>query len=173
MTIHLYADGGVILKNPSAIGGTWAWRRVWGVGTTMEDKNPPSESGVITPSLAHMPAITNNLTEMLALLYGIEWLSPAARDVHVLSDSQNALGRLFWGWKWSNIPEWMHEIYRAQRARLIYWETFKITLLDGHPTKAQLAAGIGKRGNPVSIHNVWCDQACRDQAERFMASHAQ
>jgi hypothetical protein len=42
-------------------------------------------------------------------------------------------------------------------------------LLDGHPTQAQLAAGVGKRGHPVSAHNVACDRACTAQANRVRA----
>jgi hypothetical protein len=40
--------------------------------------------------------------------------------------------------------------------------TLSYVLLDGHPTRAQLSAGVGKRGSPVSEHNVWCDEACTE-----------
>jgi hypothetical protein len=40
-------------------------------------------------------------------------------------------------------------------------------LLDGHPTQAQLKAGVGKRGNPVSRFNAWCDLECQRMAARF------
>jgi len=87
----------------------------------------------------------------------------------VYSDSAVTLGRVFSGWKWKNIPVWMHKVYQEQRARLTYWSEIKYVQLDGHPTKAQLLSGIGKRGNPVSEHNVWCDQACTEAGEIFMA----
>lgn len=40
--------------------------------------------------------------------------------------------------------------------------------LDGHPTKANLRAGVGKRGNPVSRHNAWCDRECARVGQRFL-----
>lgn len=48
-------------------------------------------------------------------------------------------------------------------------EITKTVLLQGHPTKADLACGIGKKRNlPVSIHNVWCDEACGKAAREFL-----
>lgn len=111
--------------------------------------------------------VTNNQTEMLALIVGLEQL-PAGFRGTIYSDSQVTLGRVFMGWKWKNIPGWMHRRYQKQRARLLDWDEIKYVLLDGHPTKAQLQAGRGKRGHPVSEHNVWCDEACRKAGEAFM-----
>lgn len=136
---ELYCDGGVIGRNPSTYGGTWAYRRVTD-GYVFEQK-----SGVITPAIAWMPAITNNLTEMLALMRGLEALPPGWVGV-VYSDSQITLGRAFQGWKWKNIPPWLHQAYQRQRARLVNWEKIQWVLLQGHPTQAELAAGIGTRG---------------------------
>ena len=48
------------------------------------------------------------------------------------------------------------------------WEQIRYVLLSGHPTKAQLALGIGKGGRPVSEHNVWCDHECGRRAKGFM-----
>jgi hypothetical protein len=95
-------------------------------------------SGVVTPRSLHMPVVTNNLTEMLAALKALNY-APA-----------------------------MHQTYRQLRKHLVNWERIEYVLLDGHPTKAQLLAGIGKRGNLVSEHNVWCDEACRLAGEKFM-----
>lgn len=159
---QLFCDGGVIGANPSAIGGTWAVRLIGDDGQVLREA-----TGWITPQMAQMPIITNNLTEMLALLKGLRAL-PTDWCGLVCSDSQITLGRAFQGWKWSGIPAWMHEAFRSDVSRLTNWEEFRYMLLDGHPTKAQLAAGVGKRGHPVSEHNVWCDQACREAGERFM-----
>ena len=63
---------------------------------------------------------------------------------------------------------WMHYLYRAERARLRKWERIEYVRLDGHPTTAQLASGVGKRGGPVSEHNKWCDRACGEQARKFL-----
>lgn len=156
----LFADGGVICANPSAVGGTWAWRRVCGALLHQH-------SGVITPQQANLPAITNNLTEMLAVVRGLQAL-PSAWTGTIYSDSQITLGRVFLGWKWKNIPLWLHHEYQQARARLVNWEKIQWVLLQGHPTKAELAAGVGSRGYPVSEHNVWCDKACGERAAEFL-----
>lgn len=159
--VALYADGGVIASNPSAIGGTYAYRLIG-----MKEVFRRGNSGVLSASKMGAP-VTNNQTEMLALLLGMEQL-PCDFKGTVYSDSAVTLGRVFDGWKWKNIPAWMHTIYQKQRARFIHWDEIKHVLLSGHPTKKQLAAGIGKHGYPVSEHNVWCDEACRLAGEAFM-----
>lgn len=152
--IAIYADGGVMGCNPSPIGGTWAYALVNPDGERIAE-----DSGVIIPEWAGVAEITNNLTELYAVVRGLLAL-PAGWSGIVASDSQITLGRLFWGWAIANIPEWLW--YEAERARRrLSWEACHPLLLDGHPTRAQLAAGIGKRGNPVSAHNVWCDAACK------------
>lgn len=158
---QLYADGGVIQINPSSIGGTWAYR-ILEDGVVICEK-----SGVITPAQAKMPTISNNLTEMCALVAGLRAL-PADWVGTVYSDSQVTLGRVFLSWKWKNIPEWLHKYFQDARARLIHWDQVTWVLLDGHPTRAQLVAGIGKRGHPVSENNKWCDEACQKAAADFM-----
>jgi hypothetical protein len=66
--IALYADGGVIGANPSTIGGVWAWCQV------ADGRRGQCASGVITPTGAGLPAITNNLTELYAILEARESL---------------------------------------------------------------------------------------------------
>lgn len=146
-------------------GGTYAWRLV------CDDHDPMGCAMVVTTHEMGGP-ITNNQTEMLAILEGLKRL-PDCFDGTIYSDSQVTLGRVFMMWKWKNIPEWMHKLYREQRARLTHWNAIKYVLLDGHPTKAQLQAGVGKRGHPVSEHNVWCDHACQQAGEAFMATVGQ
>jgi ribonuclease HI len=159
MIAAVYADGGVIGINPSPHGGTWAYVHVNEEGHVIA-KN----SGLVMPR-ASLPLITNNLTEMIALVKALEAL-PTGWSGHVYSDSQITLGRLFLGWKMNGIPPVLVRQGAAALERLdlphIQW-----TLLDGHPTKAQLAMGKGKRGNPVSIHNVACDTECGRLAREF------
>jgi len=163
--ISLYADGGVIGSNPSAIGGTYAYRLVLANGQAM------GSSGVVAVAQIGGP-VTNNQTEMLALLEGLKRL-PDYFDGTVYSDSQITLGRIFLGWKWKNIPSWMHKTYQEQRRRLSYWNEIQHVLLAGHPTKAHLAAGIGRHGYSVSEHNVWCDHECTKAGETFMTNVGQ
>ena len=164
MITELYVDGGVIASNPSMIGGTFAFRIV------SDPYDPIGWANVITSAKMGGP-VTNNQTEMLALLIGLKHL-PDYWTGTIYSDSQVTLGRAFMGWKWKNIPDWMLKMYQEQRARLTYWNEIGYDLLDGHPTKEQLKAGVGKRGHPVSEHNVWCDGACRQAGTTFMESVA-
>lgn len=158
----LYCDGGVVTVNPSPYAGTWAYR-ILTDGVVVAE-----QSGIITPAQARMDKITNNLTEMLAALNAMRAL-PGDWTGEFCSDSQITLGRLFLGWKWTGIPAWMHKLYNDNRVRLTNYTTITPILLDGHPTRAQLAAGIGKRGHPVSEHNVFCDHACGERAKEFLS----
>lgn len=170
LSFALYADGGVIKQNPSTHGGTWAFRLLQNGAVVQE------ESGVMLPKTFGVESITNNQSEMYALLIGLErlhcripnWIT-AATDWHatIYSDSAVSLGRLFSGYKWTNIPQLMHLMYQAVW-RELNPRFMSYVLLDGHPTKDQLAAGKGKRGHPVSEHNVWCDHACGRAAKSFM-----
>ncbi|MEO7716279.1 MAG: hypothetical protein ABIY70_08745 [Capsulimonas sp.] len=151
----LYSDGGVISKNPSPIGGTWAWCQVDASGERLLHA-----SGVVRPFMSdgqggRLP-VTNNNTEMIALTRGLLSL-PEGWSGTVYCDSKCALGWTFWGYKHENVPTPLIEKARAAVARLGKVET---VLLDGHPTAAQIAAGTGKRGQPVSIHNKFCDEEC-------------
>lgn len=158
--VAIYADGGVIGKNPSPIGGTWAWCAV-----TSGEVRAIERGGVIVAPEGRL--ITNNHTEFIALTLALEAM-PDGWSGLVCSDSQISLGRLFYGWKLKNLPANVHK--RGIEARLRLGE-LKPVLLQGHPTKKDLERGIGaKRGYPVSIHNVWCDQECGRQAAAFMKS---
>jgi hypothetical protein len=149
----IFADGGVIGLNPSRIGGTWAWRAVDAHGL------PVAQGSGVHAWDGSGPGVTNNLTEYLALLHGLESL-PEGWSGQVCSDSKITLGRFFWGWKITGVPQPFVARGAAVLARLRVDQCTPV-LLDGHPTRRQLAAGVGKRGHPVSIHNVFCDQECQ------------
>ena len=161
---QLFVDGGVIKVNPSPFGGTFAIRLL------EIDKVVKEHSGVITPKELEVKEVTNNHTEMLAFVIGLGFL-PDEWSGMIYSDSQITLGRAFLGFKWNNIPGWLRHDYKTQRDRLINWEKIMYTRLDGHPTKAHLEAGKGKRGGPVSIHNVWCDEMCGKAGREFMGNY--
>lgn len=160
MITSVYADGGVIGVNPSPIGGTWAYCHV--------DENNirvAISSGVVLPRQS-CPLITNNLTELIALVKCLEAL-PDDWSGHVYSDSKITLGRMFEGWAVNGIPPILLKQMHAVKLRLRL-DRSEYTLLDGHPTKAQLLAGRGKRGNLVSEHNVWCDKRCGEEARNHV-----
>lgn len=158
----LYTDGGVIGQNPSPIGGTWAWCMVDAEGTLLRHA-----SGWVNPVEMNAEAVTNNHTELMALVLGLEAL-PETFAGTVYSDSWVSLQRVFLAAKLANVPAWLVERLQAiQRSGRL--ATLRFQLLDGHPTRAQLDAGIGKRGNPVSTWNVWCDEQCSALAREVSA----
>lgn len=159
--VAVYADGGVILKNPSSIGGTWAFCAVDVAG------NHVIEQGGVVIGSNERP-ITNNITEQIAIVKALEAM-PDGWSGTVYSDSQIALGRVFKGWRGKNLPS--NVIERTQKA-IKRMGRIKPVLLKGHPTQKQLKEGFahkGRRTTPVSIHNVWCDKACTEQARNYMA----
>lgn len=155
---QLFTDGGVIEKNPSPIGGTWAYRVV-------HDGTPIGGcAGVIEPRGPY-PTISNNMTELLAIFKGLESL-PDGWSGQVCSDSKIALGWVFWGYRRNKAVPILCERVDAAVKRL--GELTPI-LHDGHPTAAQIALGKGKRGQPVSEHNVFVDRQCCRMAQEHQA----
>lgn len=159
--LRLYTDGGVIGRNPSALGGTWAWCVVSEQGHCLRH-----ESGVVTPLEIGLANVTNNYTELLAAVLGLETfqaeLWPECLQCRWLTDSGVTLRRLTNGEKWHGIPEALKQ--RALRCRAAIASA---TLLGGHPNRKELACGVRKDGKPVSVHNVWCDQQCTRLARQF------
>jgi len=111
--------------------------------------------------------ITNNHMEQIAITLALEAM-PDGWSGTVYSDSMIALGRVFKGWRTKNLPANIIQRSAAAVARL---GKIEAVLLQGHPTKVDLECGFGKkRGFPVSIHNVWCDQECGRQATEQLAA---
>jgi ribonuclease HI len=157
----LYADGGVIGPNPSGIGVTWAWRGVDAAGQVVQQ-----QSGLYLCS-PELPTLGNNFAELLAVVEALEDV-PGGWAGTVCSDSQVTLGRVFRGWRLKEgVPPWLAQRLRDAQAR-VNLAACRWVLLDGHPTQAQLVAGCGKRGNPVSEHNVACDEHCSRIARAFL-----
>ena len=160
--VAVYSDGGVIQRNPSPIGGTWAWCAVDKHNTRI------AHASGVTPA-PYEDTISNNVMEFIAAVRALESL-PDGWTGTLYSDSQVTLGRLCQGWKLTGLPlGWI------QRGSAVIQRLGTITpiLLQGHPTKADLERGIGaKRGYPVSEHNVWCDQACQAVARQYLESRA-
>jgi ribonuclease HI len=160
--IELYTDGGVIGQNPSPIGGTWAWCMVDASGQQQRHAR-----GWMSPAEMGVDVVSNNHTELLAIVLGREAL-PYAWTGTIYSDSWVSLQRVFLHARLNNVPQWLVE--RLQKLQRDGWLSgCSWQLLDGHPTRAQLEAGIGKRGNPVSTWNVWCDEQCGALAREVSA----
>ena len=160
MTRYIYADGGVIGRNPSSIGGTWAYV------LTQDDEVLKECSNVVTPEQIQMPAVSNNVTELIAVVRGLaavpfDWYGTIA------SDSEITLGRVFRGWHRHNVPDWLSAELDFQIQMHIKWNKINGHLLQGHPTRLQLLKGMGDR-YPVSKHNVRCDQLCGIEAKKYL-----
>lgn len=163
--IAVYTDGGLIHANPSPIGGTWAACHV-----DADDQLVWSASGLILaeagdPDLA---LVTNNQAEFRAMLAGLDAL-PDGWSGTVYADSAVTLARFSRpetaGLK--GIPlDWRRRmaLVLSRLGRLGF------VLLDGHPSRAQLAAGVGKRGNPVSRWNVYVDRLCTETARGYLGT---
>ncbi len=158
--ISVYADGGCIGRNPSKLGGTWCCITV--VGNICCDIS----SGVILPGEIGLPTVTNNVSELWAAVEALG-RCPAGWNGTLYTDSNVTRLRLGGG-KLNGVPDCLKERLHAALKRA---GAFRTVLLDGHPTKRQLAAGRGKRGNPVSWWNCRCDAECNRQAAAFLRSH--
>lgn len=159
---ELHVDGGCILKNPSTIGGTFAWCLV------ENDKQIAVGSGYVTPKSWNQDVITNNQMELYALIKGLEYLE-SSEVVKVCSDSEITLGRAFKDYALKNIPEWMKDELKVQQNRLYNFYRFWWSLIGGHPTESEILKGINKKGHVTSKWNVWCDRECNLQAENYLS----
>ena len=161
MADELYCDGGVIGHNPSDEGGTYAWVLV------RDGKIVRQASGIILPSDGYNGVISNNVSELVAAVVAIEAM-PIGWTGTLYSDSQVTLGRLFLAWPLRNVPRYLvTRLWAIQRTERL--AGVQHVLLQGHPTKADLAAGIGKKRNlPVSKWNAWADRECAHQASEYM-----
>lgn len=177
MKHHIFCDGGVLLKNPSPHGGTFAACLIKGddpeSGVLCEEI-----SGVVYPTKEN-PLITNNFTEMLALQMALEgfWSMVLKGEYQgdnpiIYSDSQITLERAFGNYPWAGIPDPMRQSVQAIVAAMRHSGEVKYVLVAGHPTRAQLAQGykIKKNGSrhPVSKWNKYCDEQCAALAKKFV-----
>jgi ribonuclease HI len=173
MTLDLYADGGVIGRNPSPDGGTWAFVVVY----RETDTEVLRGMGLVLPIEVFSDKVTNNQTEYLALVNGLEALPEdwSGTPGMIFSDSNVSLGRLFRGWATKNLDPRIvtrgTDSVRRIRPKNGQSEV-PHTLLDGHPTAAQLKSGVGKRGHPVSKWNALCDKLCNDLSKSFLDAKA-
>jgi ribonuclease HI len=149
-----YCDGGILGRNPSKEGGTWALFLISKDDQTVLCK----ASGIVRPAELEMVDIENNVTELIAAVEALERLPDGWRGV-LFSDSQNTIRRLTGrNPSFGGVPAGLYIRASVQRKR---FPNLRAVLLDGHPNADQLIAGIGKRGYPVSRWNYLCDQECQ------------
>lgn len=161
MTPHkAYCDGGTIGPNPSLLGGTWCWVWIDNTGTKIKH-----EKGIIEPEDIELPEVTNNVAELYAAIRLIDSL-PEEWEGTIYTDSLITLRRITTGNKFKGVPIWLTNWTMKLRS----YKKYQVSLLSGHPTKAELVKGFGKRGYPVSEHNKFCDQQCSKLASDFKLS---
>lgn len=176
---HLYCDGGVIGRNPSAHGGTWAWCEIaerskdWVLFDHDSGVVCPSDPSSLSPgtTVSWWPPkpITNNVTELWAAVHA---LTAAGRgwDGVLHTDSKVTMLRLTTGTGFGGVPQWLRLLTLGLRRG----RRWKVELVGGHPTKDELLAGTLRRnGLPASKWNVWCDERCNQLAKEFLARKLQ
>lgn len=157
MNTSLYCDGGVIVKNPSPYGGTWAWCLVDEFGKKME-----YDSGYITPLQIGRKNISNNFTELYAAIQALKSV-PRDWDGVIYTDSMITYYRLQESNSFSKITKSLREeCYEIRKNR-----KWKVRLVKGHPNKKDLLEGFSKDGQLVSIHNVFCDNLCKKEGKKY------
>lgn len=122
--------------------------------------------GYITCEDIQATSVTNNVTELVAILIGAAF-APEGRNIMLYSDSKISLGTVFCDFKLEGLPdcvlEQLAEFKRETHFRFNnhgYTQAGPIGLLDGHPNDTDLAMKKGHRGLPTSVHNRWCDYMC-------------
>jgi hypothetical protein len=169
---YLYADGGVVLKSPSDIGGSIAYRHV-----RKSDGKPDEvvfeDSARFYNAHFSRETLEGNITEIYALIRGAAYLLALpilSRPVEVIfvSDSRNALLWFNDGYKdSSNLPE----IVKTELAEVATGLeenniAFTVERVKGHPTPGGRRNGFmkTKKGiRPVSEHNHRCHILCEIQ----------
>jgi ribonuclease HI len=156
----IYTDGGVIGPNPSKLGITWAWCQVRG------DSLLRSGSGIIEPADLEMETCSNNVAELMGALRGLLSV-PVGWDGILYTDSKVTLHRITDSFSFKGVPQGIiNQVLKIRRGR-----KYKVVLLAGHPTRAEMKSGCAVRnGLPVSKWNVWCDKECCRLATEFKES---
>src|SRR4051812_45442004 len=86
----LYTDGGNIGKNPSLLGGMWSY-----VVVSLEGQLVRQKAGIVTPADMELPNISNNTSELLGAVYGLETM-PDDWEGTWFTDSDITMRRLLY-----------------------------------------------------------------------------
>lgn len=168
--LKVFVDGGLLGRNPSPIGGTY------GIVYIQIDDTVISElSGVIdAETLGYNGFVSNNVSELYALCLGILKITPVhGLEVHFYSDSEITLGRVFCGDALNNVPDWLKEMTRNARLHLRKLNLKGYTLLAGHSSIADCAAGWNKAKNlPASKWNTHVDRMCNQARAKYEKDQA-
>lgn len=154
----LYTDGGLLSRNPSSLGCTAAFVAVR-EGLVIEQM-----AWRMTCEDLGLSEVSSNTAELLAAIFALRWIGieqPGwAGKLH--TDSEVTATRLRRGqvglrWDMRGVTSRMNTWFRLAMAKV---GKFEVIELGGHPTRADLAAGVNKYGLPVSRWNVLADKLC-------------
>jgi ribonuclease HI len=150
---RLYTDGGLLSKNPSDKGGTWAW-----VCVDEEDNVLAKESGIVLPHHIDRERVTNNQSELTAIYRGLRSL-PNGWQGQLWSDSRIALQWIGGtpGRTWTSVPRRLsnlviHELHRNRTTG----GRIEFMHLDGH-----------REGSEFHKFNVMCDRMCNEERAKW------
>ncbi len=157
--IDLYCDGGLLTTNPSDVGGMWAWCQIErGLGS--DEHIVESNSGILLCGQVQPGQVTNNITELLAAVEGLESM-PDGWVGTIYTDSQTTYLRVR---KSGKKQSKLNGVGQSLRARLMEQKrrlgNYHAMMVGGHPTLGDLNVGYNERGVTVSRHNCWCDAEC-------------
>lgn len=168
--VQVFADGGPVGRNPSPIGGTYAYIIRFRLPKWTEWIEYRRQVGFIAPS-ASMEVITNNVCELVAVCTGIiesfSLLEEPTDVLEVFSDSEVTLLRLFGNVKVDGLPPYARVLFKDARFILRnLGQRANYTLLQGHPTIGELQDGVGKSGRPVHALQHEMHGACSKLQEQ-------
>lgn len=156
LPVAVYTDGGCVGRNPSPLGGTWAW--CW-VGP--ENELLKEASGVITPEDVGLPTVSCNISELFAVLRALMSLPPDWSGL-LCTDSKITLLRVTSGSGFKGVPNWM----RLRALKLRRGRKWQAQLCKGHAKPAELEAGWSG-GRLTSKWNNYVDAECTRLAKAF------
>lgn len=168
--IRLFTDAGLLSANPSSIGGVYAF-----VVVDDDDNITMEKTGIIDACLGYEGVVTSNLAELYCLCYGIMQI-PAGSHAGIYSDSEVSIGRVFQAQRRAGVPMWLSQLTDNARLRLANLKKFEYSLVGGHPNRKELELGktIARKGRMgglmVSHWNVYCDNLCKVEAEKWHES---
>jgi len=160
LEVHsLFTDGGCLSRNPSTIGGTWAW-----CALDQSGKMIKCQSGIVLPGTYGLKKISNNFTELYAAFQALS-VAPPEWNGTLYTDSKITLLRLTDGKSFHGVPQEL----RSAVLKLRQVGLYQVKLVGGHPTKRELIQGrINRNGLPTSRWNVYVDKLCQQQAKRYL-----
>jgi ribonuclease HI len=168
---EIYTDGGVVLKNPSMIGGTYGFVLVsHQLPSLGSDGREIYAGNGFVPRYDERP-VTNNWMEQIAIIKALEMM-PEGWSGKICSDSDIALGRVFGRYtRMNNLPP---NIINRTKEVLSRLGKLEHELVAGHPTKIDLSRSYKIKNGikwRVSKWNVLADKLCNEaksEAENYI-----